>query len=313
VYKSLGISFSGGSIFFTELYSDSVNIRLDNVEEVKVDFDFEDEFQKFKSSQKDLTNISSEIEKYITKRNAAECSVSLAISTAQAFLITLPIDFSEGKQSLYSKISWELSNYFPDNYNDFVINTYRLNSVLPFGSSDEFLIIAVTKNSLEFVKRIFKICRIELALIDIDHFAAEYALRNSYPEKMRNKNVMMVGLKSGRVDYGYITDKKYRNYAYSKSGSETEFNLNLVRKINSLLESKRFRPGLDRLFLYGNEVKEDTVEALKKIDGVNAELINPFVNIGASDLFLKDESLRKTAYRFAPSCGAALRSLSLKK
>lgn len=308
--KSLGISFSASQICFTELSSEAGKVKLDNAESVPVDFNFEDAFHKHKSSQIDLSRISGEIQNYMARRGLSDIDIALTIGTSQAFLITLPIDYSEGKQSLNSKIYWELSNYYPDNYGDFVINTYRLNSILPCKDSDEYLIIAVQKNTLEFVKRIFKICSLNLSLVDIDHFAAEHALRKNYMDNLAGKNVLMVGLRKGRVDYGYICDRKYKFYAYSKYSSEPEFNLSLVRKINSLLSSAEFSEGIDSIYIYGDEVGEDTVEALRKIEGIKGVIVNPFENIIASDLFLKNETLRKTSYMFAPSCGVALRILS---
>jgi len=307
--KALGISFSSEQINFTELTNDNGKVRLDNAESVPVDFNFEDDLFKHKSSQKDLSSLSGEIQNYLTRRNLSNIEIALTIGTSQAFLLTIPVDYSEGKQSLNSKIYWELSNYFPDNYSEFVINTYRLNSVLPCKDSDEFLIIAVQKNTLEFVKRIFKICNLNLALVDIDHFAAEHSLRRSYLENITGKNVLMVGLRRGRVDYGYICDKKYKFYSYSKYSSEPEFNLSLVRKIGSLMDSVQFKNGVDTIYLYGDDIKEDTIEALMKIEKVNLEILNPFEDIMASDVFLKSELLRKSSFRFAPSCGVALRVL----
>ncbi len=306
--KSLGISFSSNHICFTELSGEGGNVRLDNAECVSVDFNFEDPFHKHKSSQKDLSSVSGEIQNYCTRRNLQAVDIALTIGSSQAFLITLPLDYSEGKQSLNSKIYWELSNYFPDTYSDFVINTYRLNSILPCNDSDEFLIIAVQKNTLEFVKRIFKICSLNLALIDIDHFAAEHTLRRSYPENTAGKNVLMVGLRKGRVDYGYLSDRKYRSYAYSRYNTEPEFNLSLVRKITSLLDSGRM-PGVETIYLYGDEIKNDTIEAVSKIEGPETVIVNPFENISASEHFLKNEVLRKSPYMFTPSLGGALRLL----
>ncbi len=309
--KSLGISFSGSNIFFTELTNESGKIKLEHVEEVKTDFNFEDQFHKHKSNTKDLTNISGEVQNYMVRRNITDSEISVTISTSQAFLITLPIDYSEGKQSINSKIYWELSNYFPDNYNDFVINTYRLNSFLPCKNSDEFLIIAVPKNSLEFIRRIFKLCNVNLKVIDIDHFAAENSFRINYPEFAEGKNVLLVGLKKGWVDYGYITEKKYKFYSSSKYNSDAEFNLSIVKKVGAMLSSDSFRNGVDTIYLYGDDVKNDTIEALRKLNKGNVEVINPFQNIAASDMFLKNEELRKKSYKFAPSCGVALRSMQL--
>jgi Tfp pilus assembly PilM family ATPase len=305
---SLGISFSSNNIYFTEIVNDMGAPKLTHVESVKVDFDFEDEFARHKSSQKDLTNISGEIQRYITKRNLKIQSVSLSIGASQAFLITLPVDYSEGKQSINSKIYWELSNFFPDNYNEFVINTYRMNNVLPCKNSDDYLIIAVHRDSLEFIRRIFKICNLNISVVDIDHFSAEHSIRKNYEEKLEGKKVLLLGLRKGRIDYGYIVNKKYKFYTYSKYQTEIEFNLHLTRKLNSLLEREPLKGGVDTIFLYGDDIREDTIDAIRKLDKAPVEIINPFVNIMATDVFLKNEDLRKISYKYSSSCGVALRT-----
>lgn len=306
---SLGVSFSSHRIDYTELFLDSGVPVLSHVESTAVDFDFESELSVYKSNQKALTNISDEIQKYFNKRKAVYSKVSLSIGTSQAFLMTLPIDLSEGRKSINSKVYWELSNYFPDNYSDFIVNTYRLNSVMPSSKTDEFLIIAVLKNTLEFVKRIFKLCNTELALVDIDHFSAEHIFRRNYQDEIKGENILLVGLKEGRIDYGFISNGKYSSYAFSKYKSEPEFNLSLLRKLNSLLGEKLSRFNIHKIFLYGDRVPDETVLSLKKIPGLYTYIINPFENINSSSVFLKDEELRKSSYRYAASCGAALRSL----
>lgn len=307
--RSLGIGFSGSRIYFTELIGTDGAPRVEHIESVNVDFDFEDELGKFKSSQKDLTNISSEISTYITKRNLNINKAGLTISSSQAFTLILPVDYSEGKQSINSKIYWELSNYFPDNYNDFLINTYRLNNVLPCKNSDDFLVIAVQKNTVEFIKRIFKICSLDLSLIDIDHFSAENALRVNYEEKIGGKNILLVGLKRGRIDYGYIENRKYKYFTHSKYYSENEFNLSLTRKLSSVIRSEPILGRVDEIFMYGDDIKDDTLESMEKQGFAAIKIINPFENIGASDIFLKNDKLRKVTYKYSASCGIALRNL----
>jgi len=306
----LGISFSGNRIFFSEIISDNGSFKLNNLDNVQVNFDFEDSFFKHKSSQKDLTNIAAEIQNYLSKRVITFHDAALTIGTAQAFIITLPIDYSEGKSSMNSKIYWELSNYFPDNYQEFVVNTYRLNNVMPCNESDDFLIIAVHKNTLEFIKRIFRLCNLNLRLIDIDHFSAEFSLRNGYFNQLENKKALIIGLKKGRIDYGYIENRKYKNYMYSKYNNETEFNLSLVKKLNTLFDKDINIRGVSNIFLYGDDIHENTLEAIRKLDKAPIEIMNPFNGLNAVDILLKNEKLRKDAYRYSSSCGAALRSLN---
>lgn len=306
---TLGIAFSGSSICFSEIIQDGGANRLNNAESVNVNFDFEDSYFRHKSNQKDLTNIASEIQNYISQRELIVGNAALAIGTSQAFMLTLPIDYSEGRQSMNTKIYWELSNYFPDNYNEYVVNTYRLNSVMPCKDSDEFLVIAVHKNTLEFIKRVFRLCNINLKLIDIDHFSAEYALRAGYAEQMDNRKILLVGLKNKRIDYGFIENKKYKSYMYSTYSSDIEFNLSIVKKLTLVFERQMKIPGVDAIYLYGQDIQENTVEAIRKLDIAPIEILDPTTGLDSAELLLKNDKLRKSAYKFSASTGAALRCL----
>jgi len=292
------------------MISENGSFKLNNLDNAEIDFDFEDSFFKHKSNQKDLTNIAAEIQNYISKRVLTIHDAALTIGTTQAFILTLPIDYSEGKSSMNSKIYWELSNYFPDNYQEFVVNTYRLNNTLPCGESDDFLIIAVHKNTLEFIKRIFRICNLNLRLIDIDHFSAEFSLRNGYFEQLENKKALIIGLKKGRIDYGFIENRKYKYYMYSKYNTEAEINLSLAKKLNALFEKDINISGVSNIYLYGDDIFENTLEAIRKLDKAPIEVMNPFNGLNAVDLLLNNEKHRKNAYKYSSSCGAALRSLN---
>jgi Tfp pilus assembly PilM family ATPase len=307
--KSLGISFSSNYIYFTELSGDTGYPKLENIDSVKMDFDFDQELGLHKGNNKELTNISGEIDTYVTKRNLKQSRVSVSIGTSQAFLITLPIDFSEGRHTINKNIYWELSNYFPENYGDFVINTYRLNNVLPSKNSDEFLIIAVKKNTIEVVKRIFKMCGLNLALVDIEHFSAEHSIRKSYGRLLEGKKALIVGVKNNRVDYGFLDDRKYKFYSYSKYDSQPELKLNFSKKLNSLFSASPLSEGADTIYIYGEEINDDILDILRKLDRAPVEIVNPFGGIKAAELFLKDENLRKNSYKYAASCGAALRNI----
>jgi Tfp pilus assembly PilM family ATPase len=308
--KSLGISFSSDKIHFTELLREGSNVKLNFFDTISLDIDFEEELWKYKSNQKILTNVSNEIQKVLNKRGTNFSNISLTISSSQAFMLILPVDLTDSKSTLNTKIYWELSNYFPDNYKDFVVNTYRLNSFMPVSNCDEVLIIAVLNNTLEFVKRVSKLCNVKLNLIDIDHFSAEFALRKNYLNQVSNSNILLVGLKNGRFDFGYIVKGKYKHFSYSKYYSEPEYNLTMVKKLKSFMQSSVAANGVDTIFLYGDEIKESLINSIKKLELFNKiEIINPFSSISASNEYLQDDELRKSHFIYTSSCGVALRNI----
>lgn len=306
---SLGISLSSDEMCFTEISYCEGLVKLEKASTVKSSFCFSDEMGKHKSNQKELMNISGEIKNYVENTNLNHETVSVSIGSDQAFTVTLPIDHSEGRKSLNSKIYWELSNYFPDNYTDYVINTYKINKVLPCRNSNEYLIIAVHKNTIEFLKRVFKMAGLDLTYIDIDHFSAENALRKNYLKQIENKKILLIGMKENRIDYGYIKRGRYCFYTFSGACSEVEYNLNLIKKINHIYNTDIIAREIDMIYLYGNNISEDSMEAIRELSLAPVDVINPFENIKATDFYLNDKSFRKNAYRYTVSCGVALRKI----
>jgi Tfp pilus assembly PilM family ATPase len=306
---ALGISFSSNTIYFTELIQDDSSAKIEHTESTIVDFNFENELGNYKSSQKDLSNIAGEINTYIAKRNLNVKSASVSISSSQCFCLILPLDYSEGKQSVNSKIYWELSNYFPDTFNQYHVYTYRLNNVLPCKYSDDYLIIAVHKNTIEFIKRIFKLCSLEIKLIDIDHFSSVYSLKYNYYNDLMGRKVLILGLKNTKADFGYIDNAKYKAIYQTKFNNETEFNLVLTKKLKNIFNLYGEFQKPEEIFIYGDNIEESTLEQIYKTKLASVSVINPFENIAASDMFLKNDNLRKIAYKFTSSCGAALRIL----
>ncbi len=96
---------------------------------------------------------------------------------------------------------------------------------------------------------------------------------------------------------------------YSRYYNETEFNLNLIRKLNSIINNELIAGKVDGIYFYGDDIKEDTFSALEKNDLGPFMLLNPFECFTASEVFLKNSTLRKNFYSFAPGCGVALRNI----
>jgi Tfp pilus assembly PilM family ATPase len=82
----------------------------------------------------------------------------------------------------------------------------------------------------------------------------------------------------------------------------------MSKKLNAIFETLPGNRGIEHIFLYGDEIKSDTVEAIKKLEKAPVEIMNPFYGINAAELLLNDEKLRKNAHKYSSACGAALRS-----
>ena len=68
-------------------------------------------------------------------------------------------------------------------------------------------------------------------------------------------------------------------------------------------------PGVDAIYIYGQDIQENTLDAIRKLGIAPVEIIDPTNGLDSAELLLKNENLRKTAYKYCSSTGAALRCL----
>ena len=105
-----------------------------------------------------------------------------------------------------------------------------------------------------------------------------------------------------------IENRKYKNYMYCKYKSDVDFYLNMSKKLNSVFNIQTKKRGIDHIYLYGDDINNNTFEAIKKLEKAPVEIMNPFYGVSAAELLLNDDRLRKNAYKYSSACGAALRS-----
>jgi len=96
---------------------------------------------------------------------------------------------------------------------------------------------------------------------------------------------------------------------YSTYSSDIEFNLSIVKKLTSVFERQKKIPGVDAIYVYGHDIQENTIEAIRKLDIAPIEILDPTTGLDSAELLLKNDKLRKNAYKFSASTGAALRCL----
>lgn len=268
-------------------------------EEIELGLNIND-VKYIKKNKKEAVNIFSE--KFSELPFNEEYSISnacLLLNTSQTFLNVFPVDFNEEKNSVDSHILWELSNYFPDTYKDYIVKYYKLNNNFLSENTDEVLLIAVDKNRIDVMKTLCNGCGVKIVNIDIDQFAVERCIKESYDGKFSDKNILLIGCKESRFDFSLISNGKLRYYDFLISGKENF--KSLIDKQLESVSSKFADFNFDQIFIYGNErslkVKGFIENELKRF---SVSMLNPLNTKISQD----DES------KYAPLYGLALKNFS---
>ena len=167
---TLAISFIGKSI--TALAADK-NKRIISFHEIKSNFDFDDTDYENRYDNRTITETAELIQDELKDNLTGISYAGALINTSQAFLNVIPIDASEDGDNLSSHLMWDLSMYFPESYKNYSANYFKIDNPNLPPEVTEILMIAITKEKLEFIRKIFALLGLKIKIFDVDHFAAE--------------------------------------------------------------------------------------------------------------------------------------------
>ncbi|HMS34710.1 MAG TPA: pilus assembly protein PilM [Ignavibacteria bacterium] len=286
---NINLEFSGNILRALQL-NDAKEVILKN--EITLSFNLNDEFHSRKNKDSLIEEFEESISSIFNNEDQEQKTAGILIGTSQTFLNVMPVDFNEDAGSISSHILWELSNYYPESYKEFTIKYFRLNNNYLSDKIDDVLLIAISNSRLEFIKSLCDSCDVTIKNVEIDHFAVEKCLKEFYPAEIKNKSVLIIGSKSGRLDFSLVSNGLMRYYDYEVTEKSDYRNL-LVRQIN-LLNSSLFN--VERFFLYGDD----------KTASIRNFLEEQFQNIPVSFI---SHSGKNEDYGFAPLYGLALKNL----
>lgn len=274
------------------------------MEEVSSIVDFGKDISYYKNNTTVISEISQLILSILNTDISKIKKTGVVLDSAQAFLNIIPVDTNDDEKTINSQIMWEISNYFPETYNDFNIKYLRLSNHKYTANIDEALLIAIDKFKIDFCRRICNEIKLGLSSVEIDHFAAEKVLTDSYKEKIPVNSVLLTGYKAGRVDLSVVTNGKIRYYEFI-SKDDNEYHDRFEKALKDLPVNI---PDLNikDIFVYGGDFSGSADENLTEIfKGAAINVIDPFFKIKLSREMLSEKSGDKNLHKYAPLCGLA--------
>jgi Tfp pilus assembly PilM family ATPase len=301
----VGLDLADGKMRVVEIRHSSKGRVLSHLDEIKTDINFESEdFCSNLKNQDFVDRFAGQISTYFSQSNITSKEISVALSSSQAFITELPLDSRLSKSEISEHLQWEISNYYPDlPAESFVIGTWFLREL---NMAKEMLIVAVQREIVDFLKSVFAECGCRLRILDIDHFAAEHALKENYLD-LAQMDVALFGLKSRHLDVSVISKGEFLYYHRALFGPGTEAQYFIIREIATIQEKLSY-VGLDKVFLYGNDVNSELCDSSSEMLRVPFEPVNPFRNLVIAQPLEASYAIKKYFWAFAPSTGLALRT-----
>lgn len=224
--------------------------------------------------------------------------VSVALDVTKTFLHSFPIDSTLNQSDQNEHISWELSNYIPDFNSDGYIKDTRILRTRAQEQVAELFVVAVKRDIVLKIQDALAAKKIDLHLVESNHYSAQYALLVNYPE-VKTKMVALVGVSRGRVDVGFLNNGRLLFYRYAMTNSEDE--------VLEFLQTLVPEFPITDMFFYGMSASHSLVTSSHERFKVNAEMLNPLRNIPIARSYRADTTYSGHEYRFAAAIGCALR------
>jgi len=294
----LGLDFSGHYIRLTEIKREADKVTVVNLDQIKTEIDFHDPFLFEMISDPDIAlHIVSHLTKLFNRNVLHAKKVAVSISAAASLVHKVPMDKNFTSNEKRNFILWELSNYYPTvSPESFNTGIYSLS-----GSevSDSYLMVAVNKEIILFIKNILAGLGYSALRFDIDHFAA---LKSTVAKalEMDRRNYCLVGFRGNYIDIGKIREATLSEYYSCFTDPELVDQTELLK---TFLDGKIEEP----CYFYGDGFTSDLVSVLSKHFNLRYYgILDPFqsLNLPASiDLSSKIVSNRS---EFAFSVGSVL-------
>ncbi len=243
-----------------------------------------------------------ELEELLKENKVHSKTISFALPTEPILINVIPVDTTLQGNDLTAHIHWEFEQYYPGvPGKDFIISAYPI----PGATKDlkEVFLVALRKGLVSFLKRAATELRLDVHLVDINHFSAEKTLRHCHPELLKER-LMLFGLRGGGVDASLVSQGQYTDYRFFPIDQHDDVK-KCVLAYKRYLEQKSGKQAPAKAVLYGFDVTPQTISLVQRETGIQTMAMDSIRNMVPSkklyDAYVKENT------RFAAAIGLALR------
>jgi hypothetical protein len=225
--------------------------------------------------------------------------VSLAIPASRVFINTVPMDAAASRPAAMKHIRWELSQYFPGTPPEEFLGDMHDLARDQGQTYTDMLCVSVRRRETQRLSDLLSRAGVTVEVVDVDHFAAETALKVSYPDTAR-RYVALVGITEGRLDISFLRNGNLESYGFRLAASTAD----IAREVGAI---SREASGLDSVVTYGTLLEKDLLVQIRKSSSTLVEALNPLRRLSVSPGLRPSERIHSPSYRFASVIGAAVR------
>ena len=187
--------------------------------------------------------------------------------------------------------------------------------------SKEVIVVSVREKIIQQLKKLFSTAKISVHVIELDIFAAIRAIKNNY-DLTGDKLVALIEIDEIGIQVTIVKDQNFflsQEISSSKLGLENKSLKEIdevgqarliAREMRRIVQDHQFGESVEsinRIFLYGNVVKDGLVENLQNTYNVRIDKTNPFRNLFIGPKASTDDKISSHPEAFTVCIGSALR------
>lgn len=267
-----------------------------------------------------LMEIGNQLQQIIKTNNLSTQCAIFTLESPLTLVKKFPYDEDLSETDLIDQVDWEVKQFSYSPEDEYIVDFEKLQPTTK-RQINEMLIVSVREKIVHHLRKLFSTGKIKVKVIDLDIFAAKRAIEVNYDLRVGDI-VALVEVNSGRLLFTIIEDKEFCisqevsvNKLSSDASSLESFDEEEVAKFISkelrriILDNKIGEniEGLNRIFLYGDMVKDVILESLQNNYNVRIDRANPFRRLLFAPNVSVDENIWSRPETFTVCVGAALR------
>jgi Tfp pilus assembly PilM family ATPase len=263
--------------------------------------DFSEDVSIYGNNFEIINELAEIISNALKSENIPALNARLILDVNQFFINSVPVETFDA-ESLKSYIIWDISNFYPDIYKNFVVNYHKIISskeTQDILGDYKILTISIRNNCINFINELFRRGNLTIEKIDIDLFA----LNNLFKTNPGVSSKLIMNCYKNRIDYLIMNGNSLLCYDYIYF-KDNNFDIELENNIKRLNSRKEFEM-VKNIYISGEDYSEYVLNEIKKFYG-NKEIsiINPLNFLKTGENLSNKEALSNSGYKFASVAGA---------
>ncbi|KPL08422.1 hypothetical protein AMJ86_00535 [bacterium SM23_57] len=312
----VGITFVDNIFRMAEVQVVGGQYQINKIVQNKMNSPFD--IIKHKDNQR-VDDLSGIINQAVKSNNVTLERTAFSLDSQMVLMKKVPIDFGLSKVDIKEQVNWEARQFILESINEYIIDFNQLTGEHKKGYQ-EILVIAVRKAIIDFILKIFSQTNLKIEVIDVNIFSAIRAIRANY-ECRHGEKIALVDISNDKImlcfliggEYFLSNEFRFFDESDEKKGAfptDEELTKLISKEIRRLILDHKLGENiedLDRVFLYGEMVKDEVLETLQNYYDVRIDKVNPFRRLRfASDVSV-DEAIWARPETFVVSIGSTLR------